>query len=58
LLVTAGALPDDVEQCLAAGMESVVTKPVSIEQLRNVLERAATRRRREPHAAIGAVPVR
>jgi CheY-like chemotaxis protein len=31
LLVTAGALPDDVEQCLAAGMESVVTKPVSIE---------------------------
>jgi len=35
--LTAGAFAEDREQCMAAGMDDFLTKPVSIEQLRRVL---------------------
>jgi PAS domain S-box-containing protein len=50
--MTASALPEDVQQCLAAGMNAVVTKPVSIDELRTLLESVAGRRR---HAASAVV---
>jgi len=37
--MTANALPDDEEKCLAAGMDCYLTKPVKPEQLDAVLER-------------------
>ena len=37
--LTAHALEDDIERCLAAGMEEVLTKPVSINQLKEAVER-------------------
>jgi CheY-like chemotaxis protein len=49
--MTASALPQDVDDCLAAGMDGVLTKPVSAAELRAVVESAALRRKREPAAA-------
>jgi signal transduction histidine kinase/CheY-like chemotaxis protein len=37
--VTASAMGEDVERCLAAGMDAVVTKPVTLTALREVLGR-------------------
>ncbi len=42
--VTANCAEDVYEQCIASGMNSVVTKPVTAELLRGVVERYATAR--------------
>ncbi len=49
--MTANARPQDVQECLAAGMDGVLTKPVSVDELRALLERSAGRRKREIGAA-------
>ena len=41
--MTANARPEDVHECLAAGMDSVLTKPVSVEELRSLFESLAER---------------
>jgi CheY-like chemotaxis protein len=35
--LTAGAFAEDRQQCMAAGMDDFLTKPISIEQLGRVL---------------------
>jgi len=42
--LTATALPEDLEQCLAAGMEEVITKPFQFSSLIATLERAGAAR--------------
>ena len=37
--MTASAMRGDREQCLAAGMDDYISKPITIESLRAVLER-------------------
>jgi CheY-like chemotaxis protein len=49
--MTANARPQDVQECLAAGMGGVLTKPVSVDELRALLESSAGRRKREIGAA-------
>ncbi len=39
--ITARAMPDEVQAFLGAGLDEVVTKPLSIEQLHSVLRRWA-----------------
>jgi CheY-like chemotaxis protein len=38
IAVTANAMPGDKEQCLAAGMDGYVSKPIRVEQLMRALE--------------------
>ena len=45
--MTANARPQDVQECLAAGMDGVLTKPVSVNELRSLLENSSGRRKRE-----------
>jgi PAS domain S-box-containing protein len=42
--MTANVLPEDVQECFAAGMEAFVTKPVSIVELKSLLENTAHQR--------------
>jgi CheY-like chemotaxis protein len=39
--LTASALQEDRERCMAAGMDSYATKPIRVEDLRQVLEECA-----------------
>jgi two-component system capsular synthesis sensor histidine kinase RcsC len=41
--VTASAMAEDLQQCLAAGMDDCVTKPTRPETLRAALELATTK---------------
>ncbi len=45
IAMTASALLQDVQECLAAGMDAVVTKPVAVDELRALLEGVGQRRR-------------
>jgi CheY-like chemotaxis protein len=44
--MTANAMQGDREECLAAGMDDYVTKPIRVEQLVRALEVSAARKDR------------
>lgn len=39
IALTGRSLPDELQQCLAAGMDDVLVKPVSVQELRQMVER-------------------
>jgi PAS domain S-box-containing protein len=39
IALTASAMPGDLDKCLAAGMDGLLTKPLEVERLRQVLDR-------------------
>jgi CheY-like chemotaxis protein len=43
--MTANAMQGDREQCIAAGMDDYITKPIRVEELTAALERVPARRR-------------
>jgi CheY-like chemotaxis protein len=49
MAMTANARPEDVRECLAAGMDGVLTKPVSVDELRSVLETSGGRVKCDGH---------
>jgi signal transduction histidine kinase/CheY-like chemotaxis protein len=58
LAITAHTLLSNVEACLDAGMSEVLTKPVTLEQLKLALVRRTTGRRRDTVVAGGPVAPR
>ncbi|HEX4346900.1 MAG TPA: response regulator [Vicinamibacterales bacterium] len=44
IAMTANARPQDVQDCLGAGMDGVLTKPVSVDELRSLLTASGHRR--------------
>ena len=56
--MTAAAMPEDRERCLAAGMDDYISKPVRMDDLRSALERWLPRATRssERHDAVGGEP--
>jgi CheY-like chemotaxis protein/HPt (histidine-containing phosphotransfer) domain-containing protein len=43
IALTASAMPGDLDKCLAAGMDGLLTKPLEVERLRQVLDRYVAR---------------
>jgi len=41
IAMTANALPEDKEQCLLAGMNDYISKPIKLEELVNILRKNA-----------------
>lgn len=52
--ITGGALPEDFERCVAAGMDDYLVKPISIDELRRVLARWLAEAPPAPSPAAGA----
>ncbi len=48
IALTANALPEDRERCLAAGMDDYLSKPIARDDLRAMLEKYLERTRRAP----------
>jgi CheY-like chemotaxis protein len=49
IAMTAGALPEDKQRCLDAGMDDYLTKPIDPDQLRAALTRWAAKTSPHPH---------
>jgi CheY-like chemotaxis protein len=56
IAMTANAMREDCEICLAAGMDDYVSKPVQVEELVRALSKCRPRRRRAPRKPPEAVP--
>ncbi len=52
--LTANALADDRERCLAAGMDDFLTKPIQRDQVVSILSRLARSQRRRPPSSVDA----
>ncbi|MFC5408310.1 two-component regulator propeller domain-containing protein [Larkinella bovis] len=47
IAMTANAMKEDQEECLAAGMDDYISKPILLDVLKNALVRASTQRQRQ-----------
>ncbi len=56
IAVTANARKQDLDECLAAGMDDFITKPIEPERLKAVLEQHLTRSQRAGDTAAVALP--
>jgi CheY-like chemotaxis protein len=56
IALTASAMQNDRDQCIDAGMDDYVTKPVRIDELEGALERCAPKSRDENESAAPPIP--